>query len=104
MLVAGSLLSAVEIAKIYGQVYGVEPKLVDRGSFAEAKEQLAQLKKDQPNPYAWMGLNYQIIVWNGQNELDNADNARFSNIKFTTIQDYFQRVKKEKLATEMGEL
>ncbi|KAF2499639.1 NAD(P)-binding protein [Lophium mytilinum] len=98
----GDKKSVKELAKLYGDVYGMTPTVENKGTLDEldiAKK--AAFEADPGNPYAWMGLFYQLVMLSGKTSLGPLDNERYSMIEPKNVDAFLKEHTKESVANSI---
>ncbi len=84
------------MAKVYQEVYGVEPKVERLGSQEDLFEKMTGVfKKDPSNMYAWMGMYYQYLMAKERIQLGTVDNDRYPSVKPKSLADFFRSFTKD---------
>jgi hypothetical protein len=95
-VVLGDRKSVKELAKLYGEVYGVETKLERQGSLDDLYEKMMVAQKQNPgNKYAWMGMFYEYYMTNGSTALGKLDNERYPGAVPSSLEAFLKAHTKE---------
>jgi len=96
----GDSKSIKEMAKIYQDVYGVEPQLQPMGSLEDLYNTMTSVFQKAPgNVYAWMGMYYQYYMLNGKTLLGELSNDHYPQIVPTTIETFLKSHTKESVGS-----
>ncbi|KAK4499353.1 hypothetical protein PRZ48_009866 [Zasmidium cellare] len=97
--VVGDRKSVKELAKVYEEVYGVNPTVERQGSFEDLHKIMREaFKKDPGNVFAWMGVHYQYYMGIGTVNLGKDENYRLGDRKPAGVKEFLQRWPRENVA------
>jgi len=82
--IAGDQLSWNDIAKIYEEVKKVKVTVESKGTIGELRNTLNLAKKNSPNPWATLPLQYALPVASGEAKFRSVKNSLFPEITTTT--------------------
>jgi hypothetical protein len=86
---AGDTRAPAEIARIAAAVSGRPFGLRALGDVASLRARIAQERKAAPDtPYAWVGLQYHLVMASGAGKLSNVLNARFPALSPRTVEGF----------------
>jgi nucleoside-diphosphate-sugar epimerase len=87
--VAGDVLTFPELVHAYESASGKRLTIEKLGSLADLDARIAKLRSEDPaNFHAYLPLMYYGPMLSGKGKLDAPMNARYPNVKPTSVQDY----------------
>jgi hypothetical protein len=86
-------LSLREVADIYSALRGVKVKIVERGTVEELEKKAVEAKEalGRSNFFGWLRLWFQLFTIRGDWNLTDLANAKFPNVKTTTLQNFLEK-------------
>jgi len=89
--VAGDTVSVKDVARIYGEVKGIQLKLINKGPTQDLANWIEAEKAKSPyNPMPYIAKQYLLPMLDGRGKLHDTVNAKYPHIKPTSLKQWLQ--------------
>ena len=86
---AGDVVTMKEVVAIYEEVRGQRLTVQHQGSLEDLKARIEEVKVSDPNPWAYIRLQYVWLLESGKGKLEHLINERYPHIKPVTVREFF---------------